>query len=473
VSQPTPVKPRTPIAARFLPSRVYYGWYVAIGTSLIMMGGMGIGFYGLAVFLRPLQEANDWSNTAVSGATGAYFVISGLATALVGPYVDKRGPILFMALGLGLTAVMTVLVGFVDQLWQLYLVYGMLALGFGMAGGVSINSIMTRWFIQRRARAMSISSTGISVSGVILPPLGAVLIGAGGLELTTPVLGIFVAVFALPIVLLVMVWDPSQMGLPPDAKEPLPAPSGVGAALSDAVQQRRWTIPQALRTLSFWAIAIAFVLVLLSQTGFIIHQIAFLEERMGSRTAASIALSTTAFGSIVARLVVGQFADRIDKRKLTMGLFALQGLSVLAVTHIDNTVATYFFTLTFGFTIGNVYMMQSLLVGEIFGFVSFGAIFGLISFAGQTSSGIGPLLVGVLEDATGGYETPFTVSALITFAAALVVGWVRPARAQRAAVGVERVAVGASEVMKAQKAYPRVGARQKRAGEASVLRRES
>ena len=93
-----------PIAARLLPSRVYYGWYIAIGTSLIMMGRMGIGFYGLAVFLRPLQEANDWSNTAVSGATGSYFVISGLAAAFVGPYIDRRGPILFMVVGLGLTA---------------------------------------------------------------------------------------------------------------------------------------------------------------------------------------------------------------------------------------------------------------------------------------------------------------------------------------------------------------------------------
>ena len=29
-----------------------------------------------------------------------------------------------------------------------------------------------------------------------------------------------------------------------------------------------------------------------------------------------------------------------------------------------------------GFTIGNVYMMMSLLVGEVFGTVSFGAVFG-------------------------------------------------------------------------------------------------
>ena len=59
--------------------------------SLVMMAGVGVGFYGLAMFLKPLQDAHGWSNTAVSGATGAYYVISGVATALVGPYVEPPG----------------------------------------------------------------------------------------------------------------------------------------------------------------------------------------------------------------------------------------------------------------------------------------------------------------------------------------------------------------------------------------------
>ena len=436
-NRPAP-KPRRPIAERVLPSRVYYGWYVAMGTSLVMIGGMGIGFYGLAVFLRPLQEAHGWSNAEVSGATGAYFVVSGLAAALVGPHVDRRGPIVFMAVGLTLTGITTMLVGFVDQLWQLYVVYAVLAVGFGIAGSVSINAIMARWFVRRRARAMSISSTGISVAGVILPPLGAVLIATGGLELTTPILGVVVLVFALPIVALVMVWDPAQMGLKPDGHDGPPleeSESEQRASLSDAVQLQTWTMHEAVRTVSFWALAVAFVLVLMSQTGFVIHQIAFLEERMGSRAAASLALSTATFGSIVARLVVGTFADRLDKRRLTMALFVLQGTAVLLLTYIENDVTTYFFTLTFGFTFGNVYMMQSLLVGEIFGMVSFGAIFGLISFAGQTSSGLGPLLVGVLEDSTGSYTTAFTLTAILTFVAALVVGLARPARTGGTEVG--------------------------------------
>ena len=440
---PTPSLPRRdPLAARFLPERYYYGWYVTVGVALVMMGGIGIGFYGLAVFLRPLQEAHGWSNAAVSGATALYFVVSGIAAAVVGPHIDRRGPMPFLVAGLVLTAVMTALVGFVEQLWQLYLVYALLATAFGMAGGVSTNAIMTRWFIRRRARAMSVSATGVSSAGVILPPLGAWLIGAGGLELATPVLAVVVLAVGLPVTFFVLVWDPRQMRLPPDGTTPA-ADAPRDLAMGDAVQLREWTVPQALRTVSFWALTLAFVLVLLAQTGFLIHQIAFLEDRMGSRTAASLALSTAAIGSIVARLAVGVFADALDKRHLTAALFVTQAIAVLLLVYIDNPVTTYVFTLTFGFTLGNIYMMQSLLVGEIFGLVSFGAVFGLVSFASQVSSGAGPLLVGLLEQSTGGYEAPLTVTACITFMAAVVVLFARPAPLREGAAGASAPALGA------------------------------
>ena len=52
----------------------------------------------------------------------------------------------------------------------------------------------------------------------------------------------------------------------------------------------------------------------------------------------------------------------------------------------------------------------------------------MISFTSQVSSGAGPLLVGLLEQATGNYESPFLVTAGITLAAAVVVLFARPVR---------------------------------------------
>lgn len=416
---------RIPPAARFLPAGLYYGWYIAVGCALLSFVGVGVGYYGLAVFLTPLKEEHGWSTTAVSGATGLYFTLSGLTAAIVGPRIDRSGPMKFMAVGIVIDGLAAASIGVVDSLWQLYLAYSVLAVAFGMSSAVATNAIMTRWFVRQRARAMSVSSTGVSAGGVILSPLIAKLVDIGGVGLAAPLMGALVILVALPVLAVVISWDPAQMGLQPDGHatsevKPPPKRPRMGS------QTRRWTAAEAMRTLSFWAVLVAFLLVLLAQTGYVIHQVSFLEHRLGSRSNAAFALSVTALGSIIARLIVGVFADAVDKRLLTVVLFIVQATAVLLIIHTENVAATWLLTLVFGFTIGNIYMMQSLIVGEIFGIVSFGAIFGLVSLAGQVGAGGGPLLVGILRDSSGGYGVPFTVSAVLTYAAAIAIVFARP-----------------------------------------------
>jgi sugar phosphate permease len=413
-----------PAVSRLLPEGAYYGWAVAVGCAVLMLVGVGVGYYGLAVFLRPLQDEHDWSNAVVSGATGLDFAVSGIAGAVVGPHVDRRGPRDFMLVGSVLIGGAVTLIGSVHSVVQLYAVYAVLAVGYGLSTSVAVNAVMTRWFVARRAKAMSISSTGISVGGVILAPLGSKLIDAGGLALAAPVMGALVIAVALPVIVFVIVPDPTSVGLLPDGLAPAEERVAVDRTILDA-QARVWTRPQAVRTQAFWALLVGFGIVLTAQTGFVIHQIAFLETRVGSRSTAALALSVTALGSIIARLIVGTFADRVDKRRLTIVLFVVQGCAVLSVVATDNVPLTYLLTLVFGFTIGNVYMMMSLLVGDVFGMVSFGTVFGLVSLVGQTGSGIGPFAVGWLEDRTGSYSAPFTITAGATVLAAIAIAVLR------------------------------------------------
>lgn len=412
-----------PPAARVLPDRVFYGWYVAVACGALLMVTVGVGYYGLAIFLGPLQDEHGWSNTVVSGATGLYFTVGGITGAIVGGHIDRHGPLRLQLVGVILLAAAAASIGFIDQPWQLYLSYTLLAIGFGMSSAVATNAIMARWFVTRRGRAMSVANTGISVGGVVLVPLGTALVSSGGLELASVVLAVLVVALGLPVILGVLAWTPSDMGLEPDGGQPAPARA---RPVDLAVQQRVWSRRQAARTLSFWAILVAFALVLMAQTGFVIHQISFLTERFGSANAAAAALSTTAFGSVVARLVVGIFADSIDKRMLTIALFATQSLAVIGIVLVEHQVVTYLLVLVIGFTIGNIYMMQSLIIGETFGMVSFGTILGLVGFASQSASGIGPFAIGWLEDTTGGYDVPFLVTAAVTMVAAVIVGFARP-----------------------------------------------
>jgi sugar phosphate permease len=427
---------RSPPAARVLPTRVFYGWYVAVACAVLLMATVGVGYYGLAVFLGPLRETHGWSNTVVSGATGLYFNVGGLTGAIIGGHIDRRGPLRLQAVGVILLAAAASLVGFINAPWQLYAIYTVLAIGFGMSSSVAVNAIMARWFVARRARAMSISNTGISVGGVLLVPLGTALVEVGGLELAGVVLGALVAAVGLPVVLGVLAFTPAEMGLQPD--DGVAVTSARRATLDDAVQLRTWTRREAAGTVAFWAILVGFAIVLMAQTGFVIHQISFLTERFDSANAAAAALSITAFGSIVARLVVGTFADALDKRLLAVSLFLIQGAAVAGIVLVEQRAVTYALVLVVGFTIGNIYMMQSLLVGEAFGMLSFGSILGLVGVASQATSGLGPFLVGWLEDATGGYATPFLATAGATFVAAGVIWFARPPSA--AATRPEHVA---------------------------------
>lgn len=431
MTAPTPARALPP-AARFLPGGWFYGWYVAIACSLLMMVGVGVGYYGLPIFLKPLRDAHGWSTAEVSWAPAIYFCVSGLTAAIVGPYVDRYGPRRFMLIGSIINGASAALIGIVDQLWQLYLVYFVFAVAFGMSSNIAVNAILTRWFIRRRALAMSISFTGVSLGGVILAPIASRLIDAGGLELATPILGALVIITAIPVILGVIVFDPRDVGMLPDGDSADAPPPAARQAVIEA-QMRTWTRAEAVRTVGFWGILVAFLLVLIAQTGYVVHQVTFLEDRLGSRSAAAFTISVTAFGSIIARLAVGIFADNVDRRLLTVILFVVQATAILLIIHTESVPATWALTLVFGLTIGNVYMMQSLLVGEIFGMVSFGAVFGLISLAGQVGSGLGPIGVGLIHDATGGYTVPFTITAILTYLAAVAILFARPAKSAQQA----------------------------------------
>ena len=413
------LEPRRPLAAGLLPRRFYYGWAIVAACAALMFVSVGVGYYGLAVYLGPLQELHGWSNAQVSLATGIYFAVAGPASALVGPRIDKHGPTRWLATGLILIGLASVGIGQVQAYWQLIALYALLAAGSGMSSGVAVNAIIARWFLHRRAWAMATASTGVSLGGVALSPINGFLIDRWGLDVATPAMGALILLVGLPIIAWVLVWDPRQMGLPQDGLNFRPPRIGK-ESLSASVQTRVWTLRQATRTTAFWAIMLSFVIVLLAQTGFILHQVDFLRERLGSLTAATATLSITGLGSIIARLIVGYlWADKVDKRWLAVWLFLIQGMAALIVIHIDHPLATWAGILIFGFTIGNVYMMQSLLVSEVFGYVSFGTVFGLIVLATQVASGLGPLMIGILEDAFGSYAFPLTLTALLTFAAAL------------------------------------------------------
>ena len=419
------VRPLPPLH-RLLPT-VYYGWVVALGSGLLSFATVGIGFYGMAVFMDGLTGVGGLSKTAVAAPTSLYFMTSGVAGIFIGRFVDRHGARGSIVAGSLLMAACLVALGRVTEARTLWVLYPVMALGFAASTSIPTNAIITRWFVGLRARAMSFSHSGVSLGGIVLVPWATGMIADEGLEAAGVALAVVLLAVALPVTLFVLRFDPADHGLEPDG----PGAAGRAAAaanplLDTATQTRLWTPRAALATRTFWLLAVGFALILFCQQGTLVHEISLLRERTGDARAGALAVSITAAASVTARLLVGVFADRVEKRRLTALLMAIQGCALLGFAAAPGLPTLYASAVVFGFTIGNVYMLQSLLVGELYGFASFGAVLGLLNLITQVAGGLGPVALGVMHGALGGYAPALRLLALLAFVAAAVVWQIRP-----------------------------------------------
>jgi hypothetical protein len=75
-------------------------------------------------------------------------------------------------------------------------------------------------------------------------------------------------------------------------------------------------------------------------------------------------------------------------------------------------------SLAFGCTIGNLFMLQTLIVGELFGAASLGTVLGMLQLLTQTASGMGPWVLGLLFASFGGYAPGLALLAGLAVCAA-------------------------------------------------------
>ena len=405
--------------------RIFYGWWIVVVGTAILFVSSGIGFYGHGVILDPLRSLHGWSKGTISSAVTLYFFTAGIMGLVIGRTIDRYGPKWVLLIGAIIIGTGFLFLSLIDSVWQLYAIYFFMALGFSCTSLIPVNTLITNWFIRKRGFAMSLTNTGLSVGGIVMVPLASFIIIHWGLAIALPFLG---AVYCVVVVVsaLFIKQRPSDLDQFPDGEPPEMTPSDKpSSTLSYSAQMRLWSRSQAIRTVSFWSIVIAFLLALAGQIAFLVHQVSFLSQYLGVSGAAT-AVSITASASIVGRLWLGTFVDRVDKRLVIMVCFLLQGIAVITLAHYHNVVILYLGTLIFGITMGNIIMMQSLITAECFGLVSFATVSGLAGVFTMSGAAFGPTIAGFIYDATRSYQTAFTIFAIMSAIAALVIYFARP-----------------------------------------------
>ncbi len=387
------------------------GWRVVTGCFIVLATSSGLGFYGLAVYLNAFSRERGWDVASVSLATTLFFLVGGVVGLWVARLV-ARYDVRFVIVGGGLLGGGALaILGQVQEQWQLFVVYGVFAVGWTGAGMVPTTTVITRWFHRRRSVALSVTSTGLSVGGILLTPAAKWLLDERGLEAGTPVLGLVFVLGTVPFALWLVRPDPAIEGWLPDGErssQDSPRPLAYGTAYADAV-----------RTRFFVAVTLGYLLVLGSQVGAIQQLVRLAEERTDKSTA-SFAVLFLAGTSVIARLVGGRVVARLPMAGFTITLAALQSVALVAIALSDSRFTLFAAIVVFGATVGNILMLQPLLIAERFGVVDYPRIFSRSQFIMMLGTALGPLVLGWLHDNAGGYQTSYLVAAGCSMAGAAV-----------------------------------------------------
>ena len=380
------------------------GWRVVAGLFVVLATTSGLGFYNLGLYLTALKDEHGFSEGPLSGATAAVFALSGLAGIPIGNYMRDHDPRRLLYLSAAVGAVALLLLGSVTEIWQVYAAYALLAVGFATGGLVPCYSIVTRWFERRRAVAMSVTSTGLSVGGIVFTPLFEWVIDREGLSGAAPWMAFAWAVGVAPVAWLLVRSDPASVGQHPDGEPPAPLAEGAEAPSAG------WAFEDAVATTYFKVVAVAYILVLGSQVGGIVHIFNLVDGRIDSSTAAR-AVSLVAVASIVSRLAGGVIATRVPLQWFTVVFCFVQAVGLLLLGQLDDRTALLAAAVVFGSSVGNLLMLQPLLLSGAFGVKDYPRIYARANAITSIGLVVGPLGVGVLKDALDAYDVPFTLIA--------------------------------------------------------------
>ena len=346
------------------PKAVFDGWYVVASVFVLLMVNAGLGFYGLSVFLEAITEEQGLSTQSVSFATSLFFIVSAVSGRLIAPVIQRRDIRLVVAVGGVVAAGGLWLIGHSTQLVTLYLSYVVFAVGTGLSGLVPGTTLVTRWFHTRRSVALSIASTGLSLGGITVTALASGLIDRQGMRGASPWLSLIYLCFvalALP-----GLWpNPAARGSAPDGKmidSSAPAPALQGLSYESASS-----------SLLFKLITLAFIFAMGSQVGGIAHLFK-LGEEIDKGTGATL-VGSLALTSVIFRLIGGVVASRVPLLPFTSALAAVQAVALLWMSQSDSRAMLLAATILFGCTIGNLLMLQPLVVADRFGVANYPKIF--------------------------------------------------------------------------------------------------
>jgi MFS family permease len=374
---------------------------------LVCAVGIGVGvsalpFYTQGLFIEAWTAEFGWTRAQASlGILGSTLALAAVLP-FIGSIVDRYGlvtPVMISLLGLSLAYVM---LGLFVQSIASFVMLAMLQAILGSASSpLAYTRAINAVFNKQRGLALGVALSGAGAAATFGPSLVSSAIDAFGWRGAYYAMALFTLVVGTVIVIVLARLKSAKTSAQID------------------VQAAREGLKAAKASASYWLIMAAIFCLSLGLGGLMIHFVPILLD-IGLTTSEAVKIAgVIGIAVVLGRLLVGFAVDRIFAPHVAIAILFACICGVLALA-VFGTVVAIPAAFVIGFSVGAEVDLIGYLVARYFGMHAYGQIYGRQYSTFLIATGLSPVILGAVRDATGSYTgSLFTAAAFITLSAAL------------------------------------------------------
>lgn len=427
-------------------------WTVIVGALLvqIILGTV----YGFSVFVGPLEKEFGWDRATTQWAFSVALAAFAVTMIPAGRLQDRIGPRKVAMIGgalLGLSFLFGSVLVDGSRPWALYLTYGIIGgagIGFGYVCPIAA---LVKWFPDKKGLITGVAVAGFGAgalffagpaSSLLLPPgetgeaLGlsqVLLVGlgisrGGGFGIGWKAFFVLHGVVcATAVILGAMLLRNPPPGWTPAGWTP-PTPVG-GKSQADVDWREMLGRPLACMVWLTFIFGATSGLMAIGQWTPMMKTIlqgkTFAPEWMGGFGRFVEPVGILAIFNSLGRIFWGKISDLIDRPRAMMMMFLAQGMAFMILVSVDSHLAVFLASAWVGLNFGGCFALFPSATADYFGTKHFGVNYGWIFTAYGVAGILGPVVGGVMYDATQQYILAFVFAGILCFlaAASAVVIW--------------------------------------------------
>jgi sugar phosphate permease len=393
--------------------KYFYGWNIVLIMAITSSMTMALGTLNFGLFIKPMGDELNIGRSYFGWAQTARQLVGGLSSPIMGTWVDKFGsriilPIATLVTGLGL-----ILLGFNSSGIIMILIFGFIGVtSLGGPGALITTVPISKWFVNKRGKALAITSIGVPIGAMIFVPLTQYLIDFSGWRNTWVIFGFLAIIIIIPPALILLRRQPEDIGLLPDGKE-LSGKDYIDSEIS-------WEFSEAVRTQVFWKIVICLTVISMATGTIAIHRIpAFMDRGLDAQLIAW----STAFDAVCAGIstfTVGILVKKVGIRILGTISFLFLAFASFITIYAYSFIEIFISMAIFGLGIGGLMFIHSFIWADYFGRKNLGQIRGKVTPFILIFGGIGAPIAGYVRDFTGSYVTVWFAGMFMMFFASVL-----------------------------------------------------